>query len=70
MLVVGRWSRGRARYYHTSNRYQQLPDYRLRGWRAGLATAACAAPLTIGFLIPAAILLKLTRARKRTALKS
>jgi len=60
VLLVERWSRGRARYHHTSMRYQQLPDYRLWGWRAALATLACALPLAIGFLLPAAILLKMT----------
>jgi iron(III) transport system permease protein len=60
VLVLERWSRGRARYHHTSMRYQRLPDYRLAGWRGALASLACATPLAIGFLIPAAILLKMT----------
>ncbi len=60
VLVLERWSRGRARYHHTSMRYQRLPDYRLAGWRGALASLACATPLAIGFLLPAAILLKMT----------
>jgi iron(III) transport system permease protein len=59
VLVIERWSRGSARYHHTSGRYQALPTYRLRGTRAALAAAACAVPLIIGFLLPAAILLKM-----------
>jgi iron(III) transport system permease protein len=57
VLLLERWSRGRARYHHTSSRYQRLPGYRLAGWKAALATLACALPLTFGFLLPAAILL-------------
>jgi iron(III) transport system permease protein len=60
VLVLERWSRGRARYHHTSMRYQRLPDYHLPGWRGALASVACATPLVIGFLLPAAILLKMT----------
>ena len=59
VLVLERRSRGAARYHHTSGRYQQLPSYRLHGWRAFLAVAACALPLLIGFLLPGAILVKM-----------
>ncbi len=59
VLLLERWSRGRARYHHTSNRYQNLPGYKLKGFRAGLASLACALPLLLGFLLPAAILLDL-----------
>ncbi|MCG8359790.1 MAG: iron ABC transporter permease [Kiloniellales bacterium] len=57
ILLLERWSRGQARYHHTSNRYQTLPGYRLRGGRAVLAIAACLLPLTLGFLLPAGLLL-------------
>jgi len=60
VLVLERWNRGRARYHHTSSRYQRLPGYRLRGLKAGLAVAACLLPLTLGFLLPALILLKMS----------
>ena len=60
VLVLERWSRGRARYHQATLRYQRLPDYRLPGWRGALAFLACAVPLAIGFLLPAAILLKMT----------
>ncbi len=53
LIVVERWSRRRARYHHPTYRYRELPQYRLRGWRAGLAFAACFLPLFAGFLLPA-----------------
>lgn len=56
-LMIERWSRGRARYFHTSSRYSRLPGYRLRGWRALAATLSCLVPLALGFLLPACILL-------------
>lgn len=59
VLLLERWSRGRARYHHTSSRYQKLPGYKLRGLRAGLAALACGLPLLLGFLLPAGILLDL-----------
>ncbi len=60
VVLMERASRGRARYYHTSGRYQHLPSYKLRGWRAGTASLACALPLFLGFVMPAAILLAMT----------
>ena len=56
VLLIERWSRGRARFHQTSSRFQRLPSYRLRGWRAAGAILVCALPLTLGFLLPAAIL--------------
>lgn len=60
LLLMERLSRGRARYHHTSGRYQTLPGYRLRGRAAVLAISACSLPLVIGFLLPAGILLKMS----------
>ncbi len=60
VLLLERVSRGRARYHHTSGRYQRLPGYRLRGFRAAGAVLFCAVPLVLGFLLPAAILLRMT----------
>ncbi|HSR72726.1 MAG TPA: iron ABC transporter permease, partial [Kiloniellales bacterium] len=60
VLLLERWSRGRARYYHTSGRYRHLPGYELRGGRGLLAWLACFLPLLIGFLLPAAILLHMS----------
>jgi iron(III) transport system permease protein len=57
LIVIERWSRRRARYHHTTYRYRALPQYRLRGYRAWLAFAACFIPLFAGFLLPAGQLL-------------
>ena len=59
LVLLERWSRGKRRYFHTTNRYQQLPEYALYGWRAAAATVACMIPITIGFLLPSGILLQL-----------
>jgi iron(III) transport system permease protein len=56
LLWVERHARRRQRFHVTSTRYLALPSYRLSGWRAGLATAACAAPILLGFVFPAALL--------------
>jgi iron(III) transport system permease protein len=53
LVIIERWSRRRAQYHHTSNRYSSLPQYRLRGYRAWLAFCACLFPLFLGFLLPA-----------------
>jgi len=60
VLLLERWSRGRARYFHTSGRYQRLPGYPLGGWRAAVVTLFCALPLVLGFLLPTGILLVMT----------
>jgi iron(III) transport system permease protein len=56
LVLVERLSRGGGRVHHTSPRYRQLPGYRLTGGRRGLAFLACAAPVTLGFLIPGGML--------------
>ncbi|MDZ7844344.1 MAG: iron ABC transporter permease [Anaerolineales bacterium] len=57
LVLAERWSRGRARYFHTTSRYRDLPRFQLRGARAALATLACATPIAIGFLLPGGLLL-------------
>ena len=59
LIVLERVSRGRARYFHTSVRYRSLVRHRLHGWRALGATVACLVPFTVGFAIPAGLLLEL-----------
>ncbi len=56
LVLLERWSRGQARYFHTSSRYSELPRFPLTGLRAGLAMLACALPVTIGFALPAGLL--------------
>ena len=53
LIVLERWSRRRARFHHTSNRYLQLPRHRLTGTRRALALLACLLPLLLGFVVPA-----------------
>lgn len=57
VLLSERWSRGRARYYHTSGRYRHLPHYRVTGWSALLVFLFCLLPVVLGFLLPGGILL-------------
>lgn len=56
-VLLERWSRGKRQYFHTSSRYQQLPEYRLDGLRSLGAFLACAVPVLVGFLIPSLLLL-------------
>jgi iron(III) transport system permease protein len=53
LVVIERWSRQRAQYHHTTNRYRELPVYRLSGFKAFVACFACLMPLLFGFLLPA-----------------
>jgi iron(III) transport system permease protein len=59
LLLLERWQRGRARYFQTSRRYQELPGYRLTGGRRALAVLACALPLGLGFALPLGLLLEM-----------
>ncbi len=56
VLALERAARRKRRYHHTSGRQRPLPRYELRGARAGLAFAACLAPISLGFLLPGVIL--------------
>ncbi len=56
LILLERWARGKRQYQHTSNHVRALPQFRLSKTRAGVAVLACALPITLGFLIPAAIL--------------
>ena len=58
LIGLERWSRKRARFHHTTNRYQRLPETPLSSGHAWLATVACSLPLLAGFAIPVAQLLK------------
>ncbi|UEM24101.1 iron ABC transporter permease [Skermanella mucosa] len=60
LMLMERWSRGSAKFHHTTSRYRRLPSYRLRGPRGAAALAACALPLLLGFFVPAAALLDFT----------
>ena len=52
VFALERISRGRARYYHATYRYRELPKWELRGWRAAIAICTCALPIVLGFVVP------------------
>jgi iron(III) transport system permease protein len=56
LILAERMSRGRARFHQTSSRYRGLPGIELRGAGAVLAALACALPVLLGFVLPAAAL--------------
>lgn len=57
VLALERATRGRAAYHGAAAK--PLPPQPLRGARAALACVACALPVLLGFVLPAAILLQL-----------
>jgi len=57
LVVIERFSRGRARFAETTRRRAERK--RLSGGWAGLAFLVCLLPLMLGFLLPALLLLKL-----------
>ncbi|WP_448534396.1 ABC transporter permease [Parathermosynechococcus lividus] len=66
LLVLEKWSRGKARYY---NRGGDRPmPYQLRGWRAAAAWLVCALPVFFGLLLPAGLLLYLAIAYQKVQL--
>jgi iron(III) transport system permease protein len=60
LLGLERVSRGQRRFFEASRQHRPLAPYRLRGVRAMGALAACALPFTLGFSVPAGILLFLS----------
>jgi iron(III) transport system permease protein len=68
LILLERWSRRRARYYQNTARYRRLPSYQLRGIRAVGAWFACLVPVSLGFLLPAAVLLEMTLKNATTTL--
>ncbi len=52
LIMLERWSRSRARFHHTTNTYQRLPEVQLKPSHAWAATCVCLLPLLFGFLVP------------------
>jgi iron(III) transport system permease protein len=52
LIILERWSRRRARFHHTTQRYRSLPGLQLRGLRSMVAFSVCFLPLFFGFLLP------------------
>jgi iron(III) transport system permease protein len=59
LLLIEHASRGGRRFHPTTTRHPPFRPVRLTGWKAAAAFAACAAPLTAGFLVPAGTLVHL-----------
>ncbi|MDX2263759.1 MAG: iron ABC transporter permease [Hyphomicrobiales bacterium] len=57
LVSLERGTRLEKRFHHTTSRYRDLSREPLRGWRAGLAFACCAAPVIAGFGVPMGVLL-------------
>lgn len=60
LIFMESWSRRKARYHHTSNKYSRINRLKLVGRGKWLATLFCFLPLLLGFLIPASQLLHWT----------
>lgn len=52
LVMTENWSRQKARYHHTSNKYSRLPQIPLSGWKRAAAMIYCILPVLLGFLIP------------------
>ncbi len=53
LLALERVSRKQAKYHFTTERVTPLKAGKLLGWRGWLATAVCALPILLGFVVPA-----------------
>jgi len=58
VLLLERFSRGRARYHNTGGR-KRPARYQLHGFRALAAALICCVPLVLGFLLPTGLLLRM-----------
>ena len=56
LIWAERAARRQRRFHHTSGRYRRLTPRRLSGWAAAGAFLACALPVSLGFLLPSAML--------------
>lgn len=58
LIWAERRSRTRQRFHHTSSKLRPIEGLRLAGAKAWAATAVCALPVLLGFVLPAAVLAK------------
>ena len=56
LVVIERISRRSRRYHDTTTRVQALPEYPLSPGHAAAALVWCAAPVALGFVLPACVL--------------
>ncbi|WP_236033435.1 ABC transporter permease [Belnapia mucosa] len=59
LLALEALARGGRRFHPTTTRQPPLRPVALPGWKAAAALLACALPVTLGFLVPAGVLLHL-----------
>lgn len=59
VVMLERLSRGRMRFHQTTGKYRALPTVRLGPVRTAVAWVVCGTPVFFGFLLPAAILVRL-----------
>ena len=57
LIILERWSRKRAKFHHTSQKYAAIKRFQLKGRMAFLAWLACLLPVLFGFILPALQLL-------------
>lgn len=60
LIASERWFRRQARYYDLGHAYESCEPYKLTGIRSFLAGLTCLLPVTLGFLLPAGLLLQMT----------
>ncbi len=60
LVALERISRRRARFHRTSRAARPVTPQHLHGLAAGLVTAACLVPFAIGFVLPVAVMAKLS----------
>lgn len=59
LLLLEQHSRSNRRFSRTSRRARDLAPFRLTGWKAALAMAACALPVLLGFVVPVAFFVQM-----------
>ena len=57
LIILERWSRKRAKFHHTSQKYAAIKRFQLKGKMAFFAWIVCLLPVLFGFIIPALQLL-------------
>jgi iron(III) transport system permease protein len=58
LFAAERLARGRRRFHHTTGRYRSIPFSDLSGWTGYAAAAICLLPFVLGFVVPAAVLIR------------
>ncbi len=59
IFAIERRARGRARFFTPTASQRPAARAHLHGWRAFAASAACLAPIVLGFILPVLLLLRL-----------